>query len=376
MVLMTLLAGGCSSMLSMSYGTNDLYRTNNREEVAKELTAIAEAEKARAEARKAQYEALMAEAEYEAMANNSGGFGSVLASDYESAYARRLYGFSSPTYRLPASYYNLATNDAMFYATAYDPAFYNVMVSGDQVWVEPKYVTSMFGSWGATNITFGIYASPWNYGWGVYANPFYYSWYDWNWNMCYNPYHYDWYWGMHYPGFPHHPHYPQRPPHHRPDYHPGHGQPGHGKPDTGVGSRHPQKPNYNGDAGRTSSRYTSPTSNRNYGAVESRGDNSRGAVSTGVNNRRTNGVTSGSSSSRGTRNESYNSRGAQNNSNFRSSSSSSSRSNSGSNYNSSSYRPRSSSGASNNSSNSSGGNHRSGGSSSSSRSGGTTSSRR
>ena len=197
MALATMLLGGCTAMMT-SYGSSDLYRTDNRVTVANELKAEVEANKARAEARKAEYEALIAQAEYEAMMEGDS-FTSVLADSYESAYARRLYGFTSPTYRMPSSYYNLATSDAMFYATAYDPAFYNVMVSGDQVWVEPKYITSMFGSWGATNVTFGIYASPWNYGWNRYVDPFYYSWwgyprytwYDWNWTICYNPY-YDW----------------------------------------------------------------------------------------------------------------------------------------------------------------------------------------
>ena len=188
--------GGCTAMMeSSSYGTSDLYITDNRIKVAEEVKARAEAERAEAEARRAMWEARLAEAEYYAATGEN--YNSILANDYESAYARRLYGFSSPTYRLPSSYYNLATSDAMRYASAYDPAFYNIMLSGDQVWVEPKYVTSMFGSWGATNVTFGIYASPWAFGWGVHSYPFYYtmwgyphySWYDWNWNMCYNPYH-------------------------------------------------------------------------------------------------------------------------------------------------------------------------------------------
>lgn len=180
---------------SSSYGSNDLYRSDNRQLVANELRAKAEAEKAEAEARQAMWEARLAEAnaesaeqQYYAATDGTASFSSIVADDYESAYARRLYGFNSPTYKLPSSYYNLATSDAMFYATAYDPAYYNIMVSGDQVWVEPKYITSMFGAWGATNVTFGIYSSPWNYGWSVYVDPFYhtwwgyphYSWYDWN----------------------------------------------------------------------------------------------------------------------------------------------------------------------------------------------------
>lgn len=291
MALVAMLLGSCTAMMNSStYGSNDLYRTDNRETVARELTAMAEAEKAQAEARKAKYEAMIAEAEYNAMMSEDPSFTSVLATDYESAYARRLYGFNSPTYRMPMTYYDLSMRDAMFYASAYDPAFYNVMVSGDQVWVEPKYITSMFGSWGATNVTFGIYASPWTYGWNMYVDPFYYSWwgypryswYDWNWTICYNPYYYPGYYPYYpgyypyYPGYypyPPHPHHPPMPPQHRP---------GHGP---GGGHDH----NMNGDRHHTASRYTSPTSNRNFGTSGSRGGSGggRGAVSTGYNDRRT-----------------------------------------------------------------------------------------
>ena len=139
------------------------------------------------------------------------GYNAVLADSYESAYARRLHGFSSPTYRMPSSYYSWRYSDAFHYASAYDPAFYNVVVSGDMVWVEPKYITSMFGSWGATVIpSYG-----WYYGWN---DPFYYwnssyryGWYcGWGWN---NPY----YWGWGYPYYPYH-HHPHHYPHHYPPY--------------------------------------------------------------------------------------------------------------------------------------------------------------
>lgn len=279
--------GGCTAMMeSSSYGSSDLYITNNRIRVAEELTARAEAEKAEAEARKAMWEARKAEAEY--YATTGGNYTSIVANDYESAYARRLYGFNSPTYRLPASYYNLSTNEAMRYASAYDPAFYNIMVSGDQVWVEPKYVTSMFGTWGATNVTFGIYASPWVYGWGVYTSPFHYtmwgyphySWYDWNWNMCYNPYH--WYYPGYYPH--HHSH------HHYPHYHPGH--PPQHRPNYGhSGNR------FNTDERRhSSSRYTSPTSSDRRGGRVSTTVRKGGATSSGINNSRVNGGSSSSGS--------------------------------------------------------------------------------
>ena len=53
---MALALSGCTAMFNMSaYGTSDLYRTNNRAEVALQLKAQAEAERLEAEARKAQW---------------------------------------------------------------------------------------------------------------------------------------------------------------------------------------------------------------------------------------------------------------------------------------------------------------------------------
>ena len=392
---LVVMLGGCTAMMeSSSYGSSDLYITNNRIMVAEELKAKAEAERAEAEARKAMWEARRAEAEYYAATGEN--YNTILADDYESAYARRLYGFNSPTYRLPSSYYALATSDAMRYASAYDPAYYNIMVSGDQVWVEPKYVTSMFGSWGATNVTFGIYASPWAFGWSVYTSPFYYtmwgyphySWYDWNWNMCYNPYHWGYgYYAGYYPHYHHHHHYyphhyPSHPPQHRPSH-------GHGM---GANDRF-----HTNERRHSASRYTSPTSNENYGRNLNGGRvgssiRNSGTTSSGMNTSRINGgAASGSSSSRysttsgrsttntknGTTNSGSNfrssssSRGTVSNSSSSSSnrgtvsnsSSNSSRSNSSSNFRSSS-----SSSSRSSSSSSSSSNFRSSGSSSSGRS--------
>ena len=54
-VAMALALSGCTAMFNSSaYGTSDLYRTNNRAEVALQLAAQAEVERLEAEARKAQ----------------------------------------------------------------------------------------------------------------------------------------------------------------------------------------------------------------------------------------------------------------------------------------------------------------------------------
>ena len=220
--LVAVVATSCTSALYTSSGSayDDLYAVHDRTAIANRQKAEAEARRAEAEARQAEAQARQAELEAQlaelglkqaqsGTRTDSDGviivddnatrstnvYDSYLANDYESAYARRLLGFKSATYRMPSSYFNLRYGGDYMYVTAYDPAIYNVMVAGDQVWVEPKYISSMFGSWGATNATMLVH-SPWYYGWNsVVYDPWYYSswgfphysWYDWNWNICYGP---------------------------------------------------------------------------------------------------------------------------------------------------------------------------------------------
>ena len=247
----TTLSSCVSSLYTSAGAYDDLYAVHDVEVIAAREKAEAEVRKAEAEARRA--EALAEQAEWEAqmakqnatLAQNrpaqpqqttsSDGVivveedgNDFVANTYESAYARRLRGFQSASYRMPSSYYNLRYNGTVSYVTAYDPAFYNIMVSGDEVWVEPKYISSMFGSWGAVKATTLI--SPWYYGWnrwpGFY-DPWYYSWWgfpryswwDWNWSMCYGSYwgswgpNLWWGWGGLYRPWHHH-HYGWHNPHH------------------------------------------------------------------------------------------------------------------------------------------------------------------
>lgn len=214
---------GCSASFfaASNSAQNDLYTSHDRTEIAERRRAEAEARKAEAEARKAELEARIAEIaaygtsrDYDAQPS----YTSVLADDYESAYARRLKGLDSPTYNMPSSYLDARYSTEFHYVSAYDPAFYNVIVMGDQVWVEPKYVTAMFGSWGRP-----YYYNPWYYGWGSsyrygYAgwslswyDPWYYDpWFGPSWYYAgyYNPWYSPWYGPAYYP-YPHHPgHYP------------------------------------------------------------------------------------------------------------------------------------------------------------------------
>ena len=168
-----LAASGCSSTFytASSNAYDDLYAIHDRQAIAERQKTEAEARRAEAEARRAEAEAQqaewraqLAELGVELAQNNtrtdsdgviivdgdsysSGNvYDSFLADSYESAYARRLRGFKSLTYNMPSSYFDLRYGNSRFYVSAYDPSFYNVMVSGSQVWVEPKYITSMFGT--------------------------------------------------------------------------------------------------------------------------------------------------------------------------------------------------------------------------------------
>ena len=216
---------GCGVTWSNVAYHDDLYEIHDKTKIAKEQQAMAELNAARKAAEKAEYEALLAQT-----SSNVNGYDAVLADDYESAYARRLYGFSSPTYRMPSSYYDYRYSDAFFYASAYDPAFYNVMVSGDMVWVEPRYVTAMFGSWGAAVVP----SYSWYYGWGSpysswWSSPYYgYGWNNYWYSGIYNPY---LYWGYPYYHYPYHHHHYHPHHHHHHHHHGGVGNTGHSRYD-------------------------------------------------------------------------------------------------------------------------------------------------
>lgn len=213
---------GCSSsyFAAAGYGNDDLYAIHDKAEIARRQQAEAEKKKAEAEARRAEWEARLAEAEANAVQRRyyettSNPYEDVLADTYESAYARRLRGFESPTYRMPSSYYDFRYGSSFHYVSAYDPAFYNVMVMGDQVWVEPKYITAMFGTWGRPS----VYVDPWYYGWNWRPH---FSWgfsfgsWGWGFGPWYDPWYYPgwghgWGWGHPHWGPPHwggHPHRP------------------------------------------------------------------------------------------------------------------------------------------------------------------------
>ena len=268
----------CSSAYyaSAGYASDDLYAVHDRAEISRRKQAEAEAQRAAAEARRAEWEARIAEAKaaaaensyYEYRSADANPYESVLADDYESAYARRLRGFESPTYKMPSSYINARYGSAFNYVSAYDPAFYNIVVMGDQVWVEPKYITSMFGSWGTV-----IYSDPWYYGWNRPWGPSF-SFGSWGWSFGWNSWHNPWYgpgWGPWYsswydpwygPGWGWGPGWHGH--HHVPGWGPG----WHGRP-------------YHSNIVRRPNPYTSPSGTR-YGVGSRSGSKSAAAAAAGT----------------------------------------------------------------------------------------------
>jgi uncharacterized membrane protein YgcG len=333
-IIAPILLSGCAAFSTAVIG-DDLYTAHSRTEIAEQQKAAAEAAQIAAQARQAAWEAKLAEARALAAESEisslsmatpyTNSFDDVLADDYQSAYARRLNGFASPSYKMPSSYYTYRYTDAYQYATAYDPAFYNIMVSGDQVWVEPKYITSMFGSWGASVV---VPSYSWYYGW---SRPSYswwygyprYSWYDWGYGSVYDPY-WGWSWGFGWGGYPYHPgfippyyHHHYYPPHygggshrrpsvaHRPNSSQPGGRPaylngGHPSAQSGVGGSRPQ---YRGQSGTVtgSGQYRGSSSSR--GSYDSQSRDSGTRTSNSFNQRNDNNSfrtpSSSSSSGRG-----------------------------------------------------------------------------
>ena len=123
-------------------------------------------------------------------------FDEVLVDNMGEAWDRRREGVANPWYRI-GGFYTVRNSDAFWYASAYDPAFYSVIVMGDDVWVEPNYIAASFGY--RNSLWRNSWYSGFGYPYGHY-NP-----YTWSLNPYYT-YHsgymsgfYNGYYGGHYP---------------------------------------------------------------------------------------------------------------------------------------------------------------------------------
>ena len=154
---------------------------------------------------------------------NENSYESLVSSGYEDSFERRLRGSRSANYKTASSYYNAQSSEVVWYTKIYDPAFYNVVFSGNSVWIEPKYVTAMFGNWGASVLVGASWGSPYWSHWSTCGWSWSFNWgFNWGWNYpwdyhywshfgyghnLYRHYHYGYHPRYHY-GFGYHSHRP------------------------------------------------------------------------------------------------------------------------------------------------------------------------
>jgi len=117
----------------------------------------------------------------------------IVVDDYDEAYQKRLEAKQSGTYGITNNYF-ITTTDDYWVASAYlnDP-FYNVIIIGDRVWVEPRWITSSFGYYNYYSPWYSRYYGYYGYNdyygyYGYYNSPYYnygYPYYN-----HYHPYYY------------------------------------------------------------------------------------------------------------------------------------------------------------------------------------------
>ena len=175
-VVVATLLGGCSATVyssTSSAATDDLYVTHNRKAIAAEkqqrLIRQQEAQRAAEEAERARREEV-ARAVSELNDRQEDESRSILiAGGYGGdSYASRLKSLGSLSDDRQSDVQNENANTSGRYASAYDPAYYDVTVLGDQVLVEPKYAPSLYGDWGTANVNINLglwgWSSPaWNW---------------------------------------------------------------------------------------------------------------------------------------------------------------------------------------------------------------------
>jgi hypothetical protein len=200
--LVSLAVGSCSSSMQMSKSSGSqgdgIYYTPSEKSASSDVAADVELPKKPISTKELElaelekkYEYILTKNEnidtlvYESESSNP--YDRILSTTYADSYARRLRARSGLTTSFV--YYS----DDYRYALSYDPYFYNIIVMGDEVWVEPHYITAMFGwPYSGSNFAFG-YSLGVNF-WTGY-NP--YAWYSWG----YNPWGWNYWNSWGYPGY-------------------------------------------------------------------------------------------------------------------------------------------------------------------------------
>jgi hypothetical protein len=95
----------------------------------------------------------------------------LLSDSYRDSYERRLRGASNPYYGI--NNWSVQYSQDFWYASAYDPAFYNIIIMGTDIWVEPNYISAMFGSYRSGYYYRYGYRGYWDYGYNYYGGSWY-----------------------------------------------------------------------------------------------------------------------------------------------------------------------------------------------------------
>jgi len=128
-----------------------------------------------------------------AKVDNRNPYESILSNSYKESYERRLRGMEDPKYGIED--FTVRYSDAYWLAQSYDPSLYHIVIMGDQVWVEPWYISTMF-NWPHSHFSFGFAYGYNNWAWNPWYYDYYYSPFYWSSSWVgYNPY---WYGGYPY----------------------------------------------------------------------------------------------------------------------------------------------------------------------------------
>lgn len=171
--LIALLSASCSSSLRVASSSSgdDIYYNPSKEAIAQ----VATASNGQQVPMDNSYRDLLSETNraigdtvYVESDSTGNPYQDVLADSYEKAKRNRELGQNDPWNGVATS---AGYSQSLWYATAYDPAFYNIIVMGNTVWAEPKYISSMFGyPYNSPYVNFGGYYSPYNNWWNYNFN--------------------------------------------------------------------------------------------------------------------------------------------------------------------------------------------------------------
>ena len=188
----------CSSSLQQRQVADDLYYSpdkNQNREIIEEFEkdynkAIAENEK------KEKQEATQNDTVMD-FKKSTNPYEAVLADNMEEAYKRRENARRDLSYGM-SDYYSVINSDDYWYASTYDPAFYNMIIAGNSVWVEPKWISTGYGYGYNYGNFYNRPMTSWGYGFSHYPfsmNSFYPYRYSYGYNYGYYGYGYNsgWY---------------------------------------------------------------------------------------------------------------------------------------------------------------------------------------